>query len=296
MSPSSPVQAAAADTLPLASPSLSFDVRTFGLTDVGKQRSRNEDHFLIADLSRVLRIRQTSLDQAKSRQARGQAHVLLVADGMGGAAAGDVASALSVETVEAFVLELLRRFSNLQADDEFGVLADLRQAVVEADARLSEEAALHPEFAGMGSTLTMAFVSGPRLFVIHAGDSRCYLFRGGKLEQLTEDHTLVAELVGRGALEPAEARRHPSRHIVTNALGGGMLGVRVDVERVELEVGDVVLLCSDGLTDMVDDAGLAAVLAAAGDPKEACRRLVEQANAAGGKDNITAVVGRFEPA
>src|SRR5204862_529041 len=136
--------------------------------------------------------------QAASQQGRSRGHVLLVADGMGGAAAGEVASALSVEVVEAFVLELLRRFSNLQASDEHGVMSDLRQAVLDADARIAEEAALHPELAGMGTTLTMAFASDGRLFVIHAGDSRCYLFRGNRLEQLTEDHTLVAEMARRG--------------------------------------------------------------------------------------------------
>jgi protein phosphatase len=286
----------AADALPPAAPSPSLAVRAFGLTDPGRVRPSNEDHFLVADLSRTLRVRQTSLPQAETRQGRSRGHVLLVADGMGGAAAGEVASALSVEAVEAFVLELLRRFSNLQEADEFGVLADLRRAVVQADARIAEEAALHPELKGMGTTLTMAFASGSRLFVIHAGDSRCYLFRRESLEQLTEDHTVVAELVGRGAISPEEARRHPYRHVVTNALGGGLAGVRVDVQRVALEPGDAVLLCSDGLTDMLDDGRIAAVLAAEDGPEAACGRLVAEANEAGGKDNVTAVVARFDAA
>src|SRR5262249_51084111 len=150
----------------------------------------------------------------------------------------------------AFVLELLRRFSNLQASDEHGVISDLRQAVIEADARIVEEAAQHPELAGMGTTLTMAFCSGRRLVRIHAGDSRAYLFRDGRLEQLTEDHTVVAAMVGRGEITAEQARRHPRRHVVTNVLGGDHAGVRVDVQRMALEPGDVLLLCSDGLTDM----------------------------------------------
>jgi PPM family protein phosphatase len=205
-----------------------------------------------------------------------------------------VASALSMETVEAFVVELLRRFSNLQASDEHGVISDLRQAVCRADARIVEEVALHPELAGMGTTLTMAFASGGRLFVIHAGDSRCYLFRGGEAHRLTEDHTVVAEMVGRGEITAEQARQHPHRHVVTNVLGGGQAGVRVDVQRVSLEPGDVLLLCSDGLTDMLDDGGIAAVLAEEAEPEAACGRLVAQANDAGGRDNITAVVARFE--
>ena len=288
------------DTLPYAphpaAPSVPLAVRAFGLTDPGRVRSGNEDHFLVADLSRTLRVRQTSLPQAVTQQGRSRGHVLLVADGMGGHAAGEVASALTVETVEAFVVELLRRFSNLQADDEHGVVQDLREAVRQADARILEEAQEHPELAGMGTTLTLAFVNGRRLFVVHAGDSRCYLLRGGKLERLTEDHTLVAELVGRGAITPEQARRHPHRHVVTNVLGGDKAGVQVDVRRATLEAGDVLLLCSDGLTEMLDDERIAAVLMAETEPEAACERLVAEANEAGGKDNITAVVARFDEA
>jgi protein phosphatase len=259
-------------------------------------RPANEDHFLVANLSRTLRIQQTSLPQAATFQGRSRGHVLLVADGMGGHAAGEVASALTVETVEAFVLELLGRFSNLEASDEHGVISDLRQAVTQADARIVEEVALHPELAGMGTTLTMAFVSGGRLFVIHAGDSRCYLFRGGETHRLSEDHTMVAEMVSRGTISSEQARHHPQRHIVTNVLGGGHAGVRVDVQRIGLEPGDMLLLCTDGLTEMLDDAKIAATLAAQTEPEAACRRLVAEANEAGGEDNITVVVARFEAA
>jgi serine/threonine protein phosphatase PrpC len=294
----SPPQAAAADTLPPAAPSPGLSpglaVRAFGLTDRGKVRGSNEDHFLVAELARSLLVRQTSLPQAASRQGRSRGHVLLVADGMGGHAAGEVASALSVEAVESFVLELLRRFSNLQASDEHGVIGDLREAVIQADARIAEEVDLHPELAGMGTTLTMAFFSGRRLFVIHAGDSRCYLLRGGVLERLTEDHTVVAGMVDRGEISPEQARQHPRRHIVTNVLGGGHAGVRVDVHREDLEPGDVLLLCSDGLTDMVDDGGIAAALAEEAGPEAACGRLIDRANEAGGRDNVTAVVARFD--
>src|SRR5262249_15672269 len=202
-------RASAADTELPAAPSDTLAVRTFGQTDRGKVRPVNEHHFLVAELSRTLLVRQTSLPQPPSRhaphpppqppprQARSRGHVLLVADGMGGHAAGEVASALTVETVEAFVLELLRRFSNLQASDEHGVISDLREAVRQADDRLLAEADLHPELTGMGTTLTLAFASGTRLFVIHAGDSRAYLFRGGQLHRLTGHPPPGAEEVGR---------------------------------------------------------------------------------------------------
>ncbi len=278
----------------LTTPSTSLVVRAFGLTDPGRVRPSNEDQFLVAELSRTLRVQQTSLTQAPSYRSRSRGHVLLVADGMGGHAAGEVASTMTVETVEGFVVELLRRFSNLKADDESGVLADLREAVRQADARIFEESEHHPELAGMGTTLTLAFVSDRRLFVFHVGDSRCYLCRGGRLARMTEDHTVTADLVRRGAITPDEARHHPSRHIVTNILGGGHSGVHVDVRRVDLDAGDTVLICSDGLTDMLDDARIAAVLAAESEPEAACVRLVAEANEAGGRDNITAVVARFE--
>jgi protein phosphatase len=112
--------------------------------------------------------------------------------------------------------------------------------------------------------------------------------------QLTEDHTLVAELIGRGEITPEQARRHPQRHVVTNVLGGSEPGVRVDVQRVALEAADVLLLCSDGLSGMVDDSRIAAALGAEAEPEAACRRLIDLANEAGGKDNVTAVVARFE--
>ena len=281
-------------THPLIAPVHSFVVRTCGQTDPGRVRPSNEDHFLVAELSRTLRIQQTSMSQAASYRSRSRGYVLLVADGMGGHAAGEVASALTLETVEAFVVELLRRFSNLQTSDESGVLADFREAVRQADARLFEESEHRPELAGMGTTLTMAFVSGRRLFVFHAGDSRCYLHRGGEVHRLTEDHTVTADLVRSGAITPEQARHHPSRHMVTNILGGGHAGVRVDVRRVDLEAGDAVLICSDGLTDMLEDDRIAAVLTAESSPEAACARLVAEANEAGGRDNVTAVVARFE--
>src|SRR5258708_6543345 len=149
MSHPPPDQPTAVDPLPLAAPAPALAVRAFGLTDPGRVRPGNEDQFLVADLSRTLRVRQTSLPQAPIQKGRSRGHVLLVADGMGGHAAGEVASALSVETVEAFVVELLRRFSNLQENDEHGVVQDLREAVRQADARILEEAQEHPELAGM---------------------------------------------------------------------------------------------------------------------------------------------------
>ncbi len=269
-------------------------VRSFGLTDRGQVRPSNEDHFLIAELARTLWVRQSSLPQPKTLYGRNRGHVLLVADGMGGHQVGEVASALSVETVETFVLHLLKRFSNLQTTDEQTVLQDFQAALRQADLRLCDEAARHPEWARMGTTLTMAFISGRSLFVVHAGDSRCYLFHAGTLRALTADHTMAAEMARRGLIRPEEVRSHQWRHVVTNVLGGGKVGVQVEVQRADLESDDVVLVCTDGLTDMLDDEQIAAVLAAEDAPEDACRRLVEEANRQGGRDNITCIVARIE--
>jgi protein phosphatase len=271
-------------------------VHSFGLTDRGRVRPSNEDQFLVGEMARTLWVRQTSLTQEPTQYGRNRGHVFLVADGMGGHQAGEVASALTVMTIESFVLHVLHRFSNLHVEDERGVIKDLKEALREADARIFQETAHHPEFTGMGTTLTMAFASGWRLFVMHAGDSRCYLYRDGKLNQLTLDHTVVGELARRGGLQPETLRHSPYRHVVTNAVGGPTHGVRVDVCKSDLQPHDVVLLCTDGLTEVVDDEAIAAILARTGEPEAACERLVAEANARGGPDNVTAVVARFEAA
>jgi PPM family protein phosphatase len=269
-------------------------VHSFGLTDRGQVRPTNEDQFLIAELARTLWVRQTSLPQPPTQYGRNRGHIFLVADGVGGNQAGEVASALTVATIEAFILHLLKRFSNLQATDEQTILKDFHAALHQADARLVEESAHHPEFAGMGTTLTMAFVSGWKLFVFHAGDSRCYLHRDGQLRRLTADHTVAAELARQGVIKPEDVSHNRFRHVVTNVLGGHENGLRVDVGRIDLQTGDVVLLCSDGLSDMVNDDRIAAVLKSEGEPQRAAERLVAEANAAGGRDNITAIVAKFE--
>jgi serine/threonine protein phosphatase PrpC len=274
-------------------PTAGLRVRAFGLTDQGRVRTSNEDSFLIAEMARTLWVRQTNLPQPETQHGRNRAHLFLVADGMGGHNAGEVASALSLESVETFVLHLLRRFSNLQPADEAGVLKDFQTALRQADARLLAEAAHHPEWKGMGTTLTLALASGRSLFVVHAGDSRCYLLREGQLRQLTEDHTIVGELARHGVISPAEAHHHPYRHVVTNVLGGKDAGLRVDVQRIDMKAGDVVLLCSDGLSDMLDDEQIVRILVAEPEPEVACGRLVAAANEAGGKDNVTALVAYF---
>jgi protein phosphatase len=271
-----------------------FTVRAFGLTDPGRVRPSNEDHFVLVEMARTMFVHQTSVPQAKSQYSSHRGHLFVVADGMGGHQAGEVASALGVVTVEGFLLNTLKRFFHMEVPEEQHVMREFQGALLQADARIFEEAARHPEMIGMGTTLTMAFAVDWRLLVAHAGDSRCYLLSGGELHQLSHDHTIVAEMVRQGTLTPEAASRHPHRHVVTNALGGTEPGVRAEMHKLDLEAGDVMLLCSDGLTEMVPDARIAVLLREAqGDPRRACERLVAEANERGGKDNITAVVACF---
>src|SRR5271166_1164688 len=286
---------ACADTLAQSKTDRPFTVQSFGLTDPGRVRPANEDRFVVVELARTMCVHHTNVPQSEAQSSSHRGHLLLVADGMGGHQAGEVASALSVVSVEGFLLNTLKRFFHMQVPEEQNVMKEFKGALLQADARLFEEASRHPEMIGMGTTLTMAFAVDWRLLVAHAGDSRCYLLSGGKLRQLTQDHTVVAEMVRLGTLSPEGALHHPYRHVVTNVLGGHEPGVQVDMHKLDLEVGDVVLLCSDGLTEMVPDALIAAILQEE-EPRRACERLVAEANERGGKDNITVIVACFQEA
>ena len=282
---------------PAVAPALtSLRVHTFGLSDRGRVRPHNEDAFLIAELAKAMRVLQSNPPQADTHYGSERGHLFLVADGMGGHQAGEEASSLTVRSIEWFVLNTLKWFFHLQGPEEKNVLSEFQAALRQADRTLFERAEHHPQLHGMGTTVTMAYQLGPELFIVHVGDSRGYLLRGGRLQRLTSDHTLTAELVRRGALDPQDAAQHPYRHVITNCVGGTEPGVSVEARKLDLAAGDVLLLCSDGLTDMVDDAAIQGVLGAEADPRAACERLVARANEAGGKDNITAIVARFEAA
>lgn len=270
-----------------------FVVRSFGLTDRGRVRDSNEDQFVIVELARTMKVQQASVPQPAAQYSSCRGHLFIVADGMGGHQAGEVASALGVVSVEGFVLNTLKRFFHLQEPEEQNVMKEFQEALVQADARIFEEAARHPEMLGMGTTLTMAFAVDWKLLVCHAGDSRCYLLSGAGVQPLTRDHTRVAALVDLGILTAEQASRHPARHVITNVLGGLRPGVSAEMHKLTLEPGDGVLLCSDGLTEMVSDARIVEILHADPDPRRACEKLIAEANEQGGKDNITAIVAYF---
>jgi PPM family protein phosphatase len=286
-------ESATTDTpsIPTRRPPLNVD--SYGLSDCGQVRSSNEDCFLIAELARTLQVHHTNLPQSKATFSCHRGHVFLVADGVGGHKAGEVASGLTVKNIEDFLLNTLKRFSNLQANEEQGALRELQNALFQADSRIFEETAKHPEWLGMGTTLTMAFAVNWRLFVAHAGDSRCYLHSGGRLQQITQDHTMTAEMVRQGILSSQDQANHPWRHVVTNIIGGSEPEVRVELHSLDLHVADTILLCSDGLTNMVSAEQIAAILQEQINPRRACECLVSDANKQGGNDNITAIVAQF---
>ncbi|MCE9607714.1 MAG: SpoIIE family protein phosphatase [Planctomycetia bacterium] len=274
-------------------PRPSFEVRSFGLSHRGRKRDRNEDCFSIAELVRTLQVQHTNIPQAKTSLSSHRAYVFLVADGVGGSLAGEVASGLGVKAIEDFLLNTLKRFSNLQNSEEQDALRGFQDALRQADSRIFEETVGHPEWQGMGTTMTMAFAVDWQLFVAHAGDSRCYLYSGGKLQRLTQDHTMSAEMARLGMIPAESVAGHPWRNVVTNILGGKERGVKVELHHLELHPDDVLLLCSDGLTEMVPEARIAAVLQLENDPKRACKSLIAEANRSGGYDNITALVARI---
>ena len=271
-------------------------VKAYGITDRGKVRTTNEDQFLIAELTKSMRVWQTSLPEPKVQLGEQHAHLFLVADGMGGHRAGERASALAVVAIEQFTLNTFQWFFGSNDAAAQKILAQFQSALGQADARILEEAAEHPELSGMGTTVTMAYHLGAQLCVVHVGDSRAYMFREGELHRLTEDHTVTADMVRSGTLRPDEVAGHRLRHVITNVVGGQQLGVHVEARALEVHAGDRLLLCSDGLTEMVTNEAIAATLDAEPEPEAAATKLLAQANDGGAPDNITLLIVRFDPA
>jgi len=244
------------------------------VTDVGRVRTNNEDCFrVVAPL-----------------------HLFVLSDGMGGEAHGEVASALAVETVVQHCIDGEKNAAvTLYGEPQPGwsdKTQRLSSAAHLANKKIFESAHQHPEQEGMGATLTAAWIDGSRLSIAHVGDSRAYLLRGGSLQQLTSDHSLVAEQVRQGILTPAEADASEMQSVLLRALGS-QADIQVDAEEHALIARDILLLCSDGLTRMLIEPEIAATLQAEPDAIRAANKLVELANDRGGTDNITVVVVRI---
>jgi serine/threonine protein phosphatase PrpC len=244
-----------------------------GVTNVGRMRANNEDCFRIVE----------------------PLNLFVLSDGMGGEAHGEIASALAVETIVKYCLGPDDKEATLVFGDMPAGWSEktrrLSNAVHLANKNIYESAQAHPEQHGMGATLTAAWIDGSQLSLAHVGDSRAYLLRSGALQQLTSDHSLVAEQVLRGILTPAEAEQSEMQSVLLRALGAHP-EIEVDAEEHALFGRDILLLCSDGLTRMVTEPEIAGTLQAEPDPGKAAGRLVELANDQGGADNITVVVVR----
>jgi protein phosphatase len=215
------------------------------------------------------------------------------ADGLGCHAAGDDASSLAVSAVIHYILDTMTWFFRL-SEGENDLLDELQRVIARAQRSVADAAEKDPARRGMGTTLTMAYVLWPRMYVLHIGDTRCYVFRGGKLEQVTTDHTLAQLRVAEGMLSPKEAAESQLSHVLLRAIGHpGEGGTRPDAHKLQLEPGEGLLLCSDGLTRHVPEDALARMMDAGESAADTCTAMIEAANAAGGEDNITAVVAFF---
>jgi protein phosphatase len=259
-------------------------IKLFGRTDVGQVREHNEDNFIVADLTRKTR----GLMEGERTQLVGPRGTLMgVCDGMGGAAAGEIASQLAVDII-------YERMSDGDAPrDRDDIARRVMRSIEEAGAKIYQEAKADRTRRGMGTTSTIAALIDDYLFLGQVGDSRGYVLRNHKLVQVTRDQSLVNQLIEAGQLTEEEAETFEHNNIILQALGTSDT-VQVDLTYVELRRGDVLLLCSDGLSGMVRADDLRETLDTIADPLEACKVLTERANQAGGHDNITCIVARFD--
>jgi protein phosphatase len=243
-----------------------------GITDVGQKRDHNEDFIFINN----------------------ERNLYIVCDGMGGHAAGEVASKIASETVNSFI-ESTAKDADITWPFEFDEKMSLSANRLKTSIRLANQRVLYEikekaEYRGMGTTIACTMIDNDAAYIAHVGDSRIYMLRNGKLRRLTRDHSWIDEQLHQGVITPEEARKHPLRNVITRALGSRE-EVMVDIKEDPIEDADIFLLCSDGLTGMVEDHDIEKVLAEfQNDIGQACRKLVEKANHNGGEDNISVIL------
>lgn len=262
-------------------------------------RPNNEDAYVIFRIGRFMERVDSNIPASElpTRQEE-SGHLLLVADGVGGAEGGEVASRVSLRKVLDLVLRAPRWA--LKLDDPATREAEIRGLVMRSRAYLQqmhaavrEIQAQSPELSSMGTTLTGAYTVGADMFVMHVGDSRAYLLRDGKLMRLTRDHTLAQQYADLGLVPQDAVDQHPLGHVLTRALGSPVDKLESDMVHVVLQDGDVLMLCSDGLTKMIDEARIVSLLQTHTVTTDACRELVKAALLSGGKDNVTVIVARY---
>lgn len=264
-------------------------VHVFGHTDVGRTREHNEDAFVVADLTRG---NASLTPELQTHVAGDRGTLFMVADGMGGAAAGEIASEMAVEIIHQELQETLAE-SGPPSEEQFA--AAIKRATASANAHIHTFAVEHPEYRGMGTTATVAGLLGDTLYLAQVGDSRAYLVRGGVGRQITKDQSLMQKLIEAGEMTEEEAEQSERRNIILQALGPEA-NIKVDLTHQRVRRGDLLVLCSDGLSGQVRADEIARVVSGESDLSAACSRLIDLANESGGPDNITVVVARFEGA
>ena len=244
-------------------------------TDKGKFRERNEDAYFV--------------DQTK--------RLFIVADGMGGYQGGEIASHLAVQTISKFLspsspASFLEKTSE-RKELHKSVLKAIQQSIAEANEEIHRKASEESQLNGMGTTIVLALFCNDLVYISHVGDSRAYLIRNNTIKQLTKDHSLVTELIKKGVISKEEAQNHHLRNIITRALGKEK-DLKVDIIPLSYKKGDYLLLCTDGLTDVVEDEEIKDIILKAKEPVKACNRLVNSANRRGGKDNVTVIIIKMD--
>lgn len=307
-----PSQSARHRTLKLLSSSQSFALRSladasaiatnpavlaevYGATDVGRVRDSNQDQFLIAALERSLLIEGSSLPaQSGTRLVdTPQGRILVVADGIGGHGGGEVASAVTIDAMAHYCFEAMpwvQRRSECSVEE---LSSGLQDAVRTAQERVRRVAKRKGIDDNLGTTLTMAYVAWPDLLLVHVGDSRAYLMRDDTLHRLTIDHTLAQQMIDGHMMTPEQAATSHFSHVLVNAVGGSTDDLNVELRHLRLQLDDQLLLCTDGLYDMLPDDRISAALRDPEPVVQVVRKLIAAANDAGGRDNVTAVLARF---
>jgi protein phosphatase len=265
-------------------------VEAFGLTDIGPVRALNQDQFVIASMRKSVRVRHTSLDSIGlgDRLGGAESHLFVIADGVGGRPGGELASGSAIASLLQYVDEAVVCYHSLDVDQEHEFLDKLEGAVHRAHERILQEFGSAEK--GPATTLTMVTLTWPRAYLVHVGDSRAYYLRRGRLRQITRDQTTGEYMVDVGAWTEEQAARAKVSANLTSALGGSEMIPAVGL--IDLEPGDVLLLCTDGLTKHVSDARIAEVLGTDTPVEAMCRELVREALDDGGTDNVTVIVAR----
>jgi protein phosphatase len=272
-----------------------LDVDLGAISHTGHVRENNEDSYLVIKFGRSLENLLTNVDEDLLQQSfLMNGYGMLVADGMGGVAGGEVASRLALSNLVELIVDTSDWILTLQREhDVFTVLERMTERFLEIDAILRKEADKDTTLQGMGTTLTVAGVLGSDLVIGHVGDSRAYLLRGDELKQLTTDHTLAQALIDAGVANRDDPASRSMRHVLTAAVGSLGEQIGPQVQRFKICAGDKLLLCTDGLTEMVEDSTIASVVSEGKSAQAACQDLVDLSLAAGGTDNVTVVLAHF---